>query len=162
MGLSRKDGTDNHRCHQQGRHHKPGMYTKFSHCGNPGHKAFMMGMVYGLRKGEQQPRHQEEHGHQAHDNCLCQNDTHIVTNPELHEHHGHHTGNRGQGAGGNFRDGLAQSHDHRVPGVLVLMLLHETVTQNDGIVHCQCQLQHHRYGVRHKAYGAEPVIGALV
>ena len=138
------------------------MDTEFSHRRDVGHETFVMGMVYGIGKGQKQPRHQEEHREQAHQDSLRQHDAHIVANAELHEHHGHHAGHRGQRAGGNLRNGLAQGHDHGLPGVLVLMLLHETMAEDDGIVHGQRQLQHHGDGIRDKADGAEPVIRPLV
>ena len=97
----------------------------------------MMRIVDCLGKGKQQPRHQEEYRYHTENNGFRQDNTHIVTNPELHEHHGYHTGDRGQGAGRNLRDCLTQSYYYSLSGILVLMLLHKTVCQNDGIIYCQ-------------------------
>ena len=51
----------------------------------------MMRIVDCLGKGKQQPRHQEEYRYHTENNGFRQDNTHIVTNPELHEHHGYHT-----------------------------------------------------------------------
>ena len=96
-----------------------------------------MGVVDGLGKGQQQSGHQEEYGYHTENNGFCQNDTHIITNSKLHEHHGYHTGDGGQGTGGNLRDCLTQGHDHSLSGILVLMFFHKTMSKNDSIVYCQ-------------------------
>ena len=121
-----------------------------------------MGTVDRLGKGEQQPRHQEEHRHHTEYDGLCQNNTHIIADPKLHEHHGNHAGDCRQGARGNFRDCLAQRHNHRLPRILVLVLLHETVCQNNRIIHRQTELQDNCNGVRHKADCSEPVVCSFI
>ena len=125
---------------QQGRHYKPGDHAELSHRRDIGHKTPVMRLVNGPGKVQQQSRHQKEHRHQAQNNGLGQDNPHIVTDAELHEHHGHHARHGGQGTGGNLRDRLTQGHDHRLSGVLVLMLLHEAVRQDNGIVHRQSKL----------------------
>ena len=99
-----------------------------------------MGIVNRLGKGQKQTRHQEEHGNHTENNGLCQNNTHVIPNPKLHEHHCHHTGNGRQGTGRNLGNCLAQGCNDRIPGILILMLLHETMRQNNRIVHRQTKL----------------------
>ncbi len=138
------------------------MYTKLSHHSNLGHEAFVMGIVDGSGKGQQQTGHQEENRHKAEHYCLCQHNPHIVTDPKLHKHHGYHAGYGGQGAGRDLRNGFAQRHNNCLSGILIFMLLHKTVAEDNGIIHRQRKLKHHRNGIGDKADGSEPIVCTFI
>ena len=50
-----------------------------------------MGVIDPFGKKQQDAGHQQEYGNQAENNRLHQHNTHVIAQPELHEHHGHHT-----------------------------------------------------------------------
>ena len=56
----------------------------------------MVGLINSLCKNKKDSRHQEENGNQADDDRFYKDNTHIISETELHEHHGNHTGYRCQ------------------------------------------------------------------
>ena len=78
-----------------------------------------MGFIDLLGKEHEQAGHEGEYGKQAAQDCFYEDGTHIAADAELHKHHGDHTGNRGQGAGGDFGDCLGESDNDSIVSVEV-------------------------------------------
>ena len=110
----------------------------------------------------QQARHQQKHGAQAEQNGLDEHHADIVAQLVLHKAQGQKAGHGGQAAGGDLRNGLAQGDDGRLSGGLVLVLLHIAVTEDDGVVDGQGQLEHDGDGVCDKGDLPHQVVGAHV
>ena len=130
--------------------------------GDPGDKNAMVSPVYKLAEQHQQARHQSEYCQDTAQDGLDEYHTHVKADPELHEHHGGQAGQRGQTAGGDLRDGLAQRQDTGVPGGSVLPFLAEAVAEDDGIVDGQSQLQNWRNGVGDKRNFTKNEVGAHI
>ena len=128
-----------------------------------GYQIAVAGAVNGAAEEHEQAGHEQKHTqHGAHD-ALGQHDAHVKADAQLHEHQGHQTGNGGEAGGGDLHNGLAQSGDVRLTGVqTVVPLLHVPVTENDGVVDGQSQLENHGDGVGNKGDGAENKVGAHV
>ena len=128
-----------------------------------GHQIAVTGAVNGAAEQHEQPGHEQKHAqHGAHD-ALGQDDTHVETDAQLHQHQGDQTGDGGQAGGRDLHNGLAQGGDVRLPGVkAVVPLLHVPVAEDDGIVDGQRQLENDRDGFGNKGDGAEDKVGTHV
>ena len=122
----------------------------------------MVGLVDALGEEHQKAGHQGEYGEQAEENGLDQHGAHIIAQPEAHERHGQQAGNGGQAGTGNLRDGLAQCLNAGLTGRQMFPLLGEAVTQNDGVVDGQRQLQNHGHGVGDKGDFTHQEVGAHI
>ena len=120
----------------------------------------MLRLVHRLAEEHDQPRHKEEHGHQAEEDRLDQTDRHILTDTILHKHHREQTADRGQGAGADLRDCLGQCHDIRFtdPKGFVLFLI--TVAENNRVVDRQGQLQYDGHRIGYEGNGTHQEIGS--
>ena len=75
-----------------------------------GHKALVVGLVYGLREEDQQPRHEQEHREHAHDDGLYEHDAHVVAQAEVHERQGRgEAGDRREAGGAYLGYGLERA-----------------------------------------------------
>ena len=99
IGFTGNQRRHDHHRHKDRRDDKTGQHAKSAHRRNLRHKTSVMRIVNSPCKSQKQPGHQEKYGDQTQNDGLRQNDTHIIADPKLHEHHCHHTGHRGQGTG---------------------------------------------------------------
>ena len=123
----------------------------------------MAGPLNGPAEEHEEPRHEQEDAqHGAHD-ALGQDDAHVEADAQLHEHEGHQARNGGEAGGGDLHDGLAQRGDVGLTGVqTVVPLLHVPVTEDDGVVDGQRQLEHHGDGVGDEGNRVKEKVGAHV
>ena len=75
----------------------------------------VLGFLHEGTKQHQQSRHNDKHRQQCKQHSLDQTNCHIRADLKLHKHHGNHTTDGSQAAGGDLRNTLAQSSDHRFP-----------------------------------------------
>ena len=122
----------------------------------------MLGFVNHRAEQHQKSRHQGKHRKKAQGNGLDQNQCHIHTHFELHKAQRHQAADGGQRRGADFRNCFGQRCNGSISGIQFLVLIPETVTQNDGIVNGQRQLQHHRHRVGNEADGSENKIGTHI
>ena len=122
----------------------------------------MVGPVNEAAEAHKEPRHQGEHAEKAQHDGLHQNYAQVPADAELHEAHGSQTGDGGERAAGDLRDGLAQGGHHGLPGLQALPLLGVAVAEDNGIVDGQGQLEHHGHGVGDEGDLPEEEVGPLV
>ena len=134
-------GLDKIRAHQhddkQRRNDKSCLVGKFTDKRNVGDKALVLCLIHRLAKEHNESRHQQKYRKKAQHNRPYETQRHIAADAKLHEHHRDQAAHRGERAGRDLRNRLAERHDVRLADAECLVLLFVAVTENHGIVHRQ-------------------------
>ena len=155
------EGQQDHR-QKDRRNDEAGPVGEAAHEGDGRYEAAVAGPVHQGAEQHQQSGHHHKHRQQGEQDGFDEADGHVGADAELHEHHGHQSANGGEGAGADLRDGLAQCHDGGLPNGQGLVLILESVAEDDGVIQGQRQLQNTGDGVGHEGDLSQQEVGAHV
>ena len=147
---------------EEDRHHHAAGIGKAPHEGDLGNKVPVLRLFDPGPEEHQKAGHEDEHGKQGEKDRLDEADAHVRAKAELHEDHRHQTAHRGEAAGADFRDALAQRLDDRLAQRQGLVLLLESVAQDHRVVQRQRQLQNAGHGVGDEGDLAQKEVGAHI
>ena len=121
---------------------KAGLDVELADGGDLGNQVFVAGLVDQLAEQHQQAGHQRKDTEHTEQDSLDQDRSQVAANAEVHERQRGQAADRRERGGRNLRDSLGKRGNAGLAGGQRLMLIAETVAQNDGVVDGQRQLQY--------------------
>ena len=140
------------------RHDMSRRIIEFPYKGNVRDEILMSGAIHQLGKQHNNARHQQKHRTKGQENGLNQTDGQIRPHLILHKSHRNQTPYGGQGTAADLRDRFTQGNNNRLAGFQCRMFLLIPVQKDNGIVHRQSKLQHHRHRIGDKGDRSEDEI----